>query len=322
MLEKEKKMKRSRIVIAGIAAIGALTLSIAPASAATDGTLILSGGSGVFGLAPININATANAAGTVKYMAGGVVITGCEAVPTATVAPFLAKCAWVPSASGAVALTGTFTPTDAVAFTVATSAALNVKVGVPVQGEISPIHIYVDTVLASGSTGALAPRFASCAITNEYLIGQTIVFRVYANNADQGGAVLDSNNTEKAFIEVAGVKDPIALTYGNHSGVAFWTGILKTGAAPLYSTLGVINFKVTVIAKDSSSIKVLSTKLVAKKNADGTRILDANGKSTYERVSYYRTVAIKPVLKGATGTWQSNFTQTSQLTLFAVPVAK
>jgi len=322
MLKKENKMKRSRIVVAGIAVIGALSMSIAPASAATDGTLILSGGSGVFGLAPININATANAAGTVKYIAGGVAISGCEAVPTATVSPFLAKCAWVPAASGAVALSGVFTPTDSVAYTAANSPVFNVKVGVPVQGVISPIHIYVDTVLASGSTGALAPRFASCAITNEYLLGQTIVFRVYANNADQGGAVLDSNNTTKAFIEVAGVKDPIAMTYGNHSGVAFWTAILKTGVAPLYSTLGVINFKVTIIAKDSSTMKVLSTKLSAKRNVDGSRVLDANGKSVYERVAYYRTVTLNPVLKGATGTWSSNFTQTSQLTLFAVPVAK
>ena len=315
-------MKRSRIVVAGIAVFSALALSISPASAATDGTLILSGGSGVFGLAPININATANAAGAVKYMAGGQTISGCEAVPTATVAPFLAKCAWVPSAAGAVALSGVFTPTDAVAFASANSAVFNVKVGVPVQGVISPIHIYVDTVLASGATGALAPRFASCAITNEYLLGQTIVFRVYANNADQGGAVMDSNNTTKAYIEVAGVKDPITMTYGNHSGVAFWTGIIKTGAAPLYSTLGVINFKVSVVAKDSSTMKVLSTKLAVKKNSDGSRILDANGKSTYERVSYYRTVTLNPVLKGATGTWSSNFTQTSQLTLFAVPTAK
>ena len=315
-------MKRSRVIVTGIAFISALSISIAPASAATDGTLVLSGGSGVFGLAPININATANAAGLVKFMAGGIAIPGCDAVPTATVAPFLAKCAWVPSASGAVALSGVFTPTDLVAFTSVTSPVFNVKVGVPVQGVISPIHIYVDTVLASGSTGALAPRFASCAITNEYLLGQTIVFRVYANNADQGGAVLDSNNTAKAFIEVAGVKDPIALAYGNHSGVAFWTGILKTGAAPLYNTLGVINFKVTIVAKDAASMKVLSTKLVVKKNADGTKVLDANGKSTYERVSYYRSVTLNPVLKGATGTWQSNFTQTSQLTLFAVPAAK
>jgi hypothetical protein len=249
-------------------------------------------------------------------------IGGCEAVPTATVAPFLAKCAWIPSASGAAVLTGEFTPTDLIAFTTATSPALNVKVGVPVQGVISPIHIYVDTVLASGSTGALAPRFASCAITNEYLLGQTIVFRIYANNSDQAGAVMDSNNTAQAFIEVAGVKDPITLSYGNHSGVAFWTGVLKTGAAPLYSTLGVINFKVTMVAKDSSSIKVLSTKMVSKKSATGARVLDANGKTVFERVPYYRTVALNPVLKGATGTWQSNFTQTSQLTLFAVPAAK
>jgi hypothetical protein len=315
-------MKHSRIMVVGIAAVGALSMSITPASAAADGNLILSGGSGVYGLAPININATANAAGAVKFMSGGVVIGGCEAVPTATVAPFLAKCAWVPSAAGAVALSGVFTPTNSVLFTVATSPVLNVKVGSPVQGVISPIHIYVDTVLASGSTGALAPRFASCAITNEYLLGQTIVFRVYANNADQAGAVLDSNNTAKAFIEVAGVKDPIALSYGNHSGVAFWTGILKTGAAPLYSTLGVINFKVTIVAKDATSIKVLSTKLVAKKAADGTRVIGADGKSVFERVSYYRNVNLSQALIGATGTWQSNFTQTSQLTLFAVPVAK
>jgi hypothetical protein len=315
-------MKRSKLIVSVITVLGAISLSIAPASAATDGTLVLSGGSGVFGLAPININATANAAGFVKFMSGGQVIGGCEAVPTATVAPFLAKCAWIPSASGAAVLTGEFTPTDLLAFTTATSPALNVKVGVPVQGVISPIHIYVDTVLASGSTGALAPRFASCAITNEYLLGQTIVFRIYANNSDQAGAVMDSNNTAQAFIEVAGVKDPITLSYGNHSGVAFWTGVLKTGAAPLYSTLGVINFKVTMVAKDSSSIKVLSTKMVSKKSATGARVLDANGKTVFERVPYYRTVALNPVLKGATGTWQSNFTQTSQLTLFAVPAAK
>ena len=73
------------------------------------------------------------------------------------------------------------------------------EIGVPVQGVVSPIHIYVDTVLASGSTGALAPRFNGCAIQNEYLIGQTIVFRVYANNADQGGAVMDTTNTSKAL---------------------------------------------------------------------------------------------------------------------------
>ena len=236
-----------------------------------------------------------------------------------SVAPFVAKCSWLPSAAGLTVITGAFTPTDAAAFAPAPSNTLNVKIGVPVQGVVSPIHIYVDTVLASGSTGVLAPRFNGCAIQNEYLIGQTIVFRVYANNADQGGAVMDTTNTTKAFIEVAGVSTPIPLSYGNHSGVAFWTGILKTGAAPLYSTLGVINFKVTLVAKDSTTMKVLATKL-APKMENGKRVIGSDGRTVYERVSYYRTVNLSVPLKGATGTWASNFTQASQLSLFAVPV--
>jgi hypothetical protein len=234
------------------------------------------------------------------------------------VAPFVAKCSWVPSAAGATAITGSFTPTDAVNFAPATGNTLSVKIGVPVQGVVSPIHIYVDTVLASGSTGALAPRYNGCAIMNEFMLGQTIVFRVYANNADQGGAVMDSSNTTKAYIEVAGVKDPIQMSYGNHSGVAFWTAVLKTGAAPLYSTIGVINYKITMIAKDSSTMKVLSTKLTPKMD-NGKRVLDASGRTVYERVSYYRTVNLSVPLKGATGTWASNFTATSQLSLFAAP---
>ena len=288
-------------------------------AAPAPSTLIMSGGNGVYDLGPIVINGTASAPGAVAFTVNGKAVVGCEAVATTTVAPFVAKCSWLPSAAGLTVITGVFTPTDATAFDPANSNTLNVKIGVPVQGIVSPLHIYVDTVLASGSTGALAPRFNGCAIQNEYLIGQTIVFRVYANNADQGGAVMDSTNTSKAFIEVAGVSTPIALSYGNHSGVAFWTGILKTGAAPLYSTLGVINFKVTMVAKDSSTMKVLSTKLVLKKE-NGKTVRGEDGRPVYERVSYYRTVTLSVPLKGATGTWASNFTQTSQLSLFAVPV--
>ena len=198
---------------------------------------------------------------------------------------------------------------------------LNVKVGLPTQGVVSPIHIYVDTVLASGTSGALGPRFGvSCAITNEYIVGQGIVFRVYANNSDQGGAVMDSKNTAKAYIEIAGVKDPLPLNYGNHSGIAFWTAILKTGAAPLYNTLGVINYKVTMIAKDSSTMKVLSTKLV-KNMVDGKRVMDESGRPAFERISYYRTVNVSPALKGATGTFTPNWTAASMLTLFALTKA-
>ena len=310
----------SGIAIAVLAIAGGAVTGGAAYAAPVATTLIRSGGNGVFDLGPIVINGTASAAGSVAYSVNGKVVSGCEAVPTTTVAPFVAKCSWIPSASGTTVITGAFTPTDVAAFAPAASNNLNVKIGIPVQGIVSPLHIYVDTVLASGSTGALAPRFNGCAIMNEFMVGQTIVFRVYANNADQGGAVMDSSNTSKAFIEVAGIKDPIAMSYGNHSGVAFWTAVLKTGAAPLYSTIGVINFKVTMIAKDSTTMKVLSTKLV-RKLEDGKRVLDASGRTVYERVSYYRTVNLSVPLKGATGTWSSNFTANSQLSLFAAPVA-
>ena len=310
-------------VISGIAvtvlaiAGGAVSGGAAYAAPAAT-TLVMSGGNGVFELGPIAINGNASAAGAVAFSVNGKIVSGCEAVPTTTVAPFVAKCSWVPSAAGATAITGSFTPTDAINFAPATGNTLNVKIGVPVQGVVSPIHIYVDTVLASGSTGALAPRYNGCAIMNEFMLGQTIVFRVYANNADQGGAVMDSSNTTKAYIEVAGVKDPIQMSYGNHSGVAFWTAVLKTGAAPLYSTIGVINYKITMIAKDSSTMKVLSTKLTPRME-NGKRVLDASGRTVYERVSYYHTVNLSVPLKGATGTWSSNFTATSQLSLFAAP---
>jgi len=307
------------ISIGAMALVGVVFSAGAAVAAPAESTLVLSGGSGVFQLDPIVINATASAPGTVAFKLAGTVIVGCTEVATTTVAPFIAKCSWVPTAAGAAALSGVLTPADAANFAPATSPTLNVKVGVPTQGVVSPIHIYVDTVLASGTSGALGPRFGvSCAITNEYIVGQGIVFRVYANNSDQGGAVMDSKNTAKAYIEIAGVKAPIALSYGNHSGIAFWTAVLKTGVAPLYSTLGVINYKVTIIAKDSATMKVLSTKLAAR-IVDGKRVIGDDGRSVYDRVSYYRTVTVNPVLKGATGVFTPNWTAASMLTLFALP---
>lgn len=312
----------SGIGVVALALSGAVITGSAAQAAPAATTLIMSGGNGVYELGPVIINGTASATGVVEFSVNGKVVSGCEAVPTATVAPFLAKCSWVPAAAGATVITGKYTPSDAVNFAPALSNTLNVKIGVPVQGVVSPIHIYVDTVLASGTSGPLAPRFGvSCAIQSEYIVGQGIVFRVYANNADHGGAVMDSTNTAKAFIEVAGVKDPIQMSYGNHSGAAFWTGVLRTGTNPgQYNTLGVINFKVTMVAKDSSTMKVLSTKLVIKKE-NGKSVKSEDGRLVYDRVSYYRTVKLSEPLKGATGTWQSNFMPASQLTLFALPKA-
>ncbi|MFZ4063968.1 MAG: hypothetical protein ACOYK0_03220 [Candidatus Nanopelagicaceae bacterium] len=312
----------SSVVTGALIMAGGIALGAPAHAAAATPTFVLSGGNGVYGLDPISIVATAGAEGTVKFMVGGVALTGCDASATTSVAPFVAKCAWTPAAPGAATLTATFTPKDATAFTVATSNTLPVKVGTPVQGVVSPIHIYVDEVLATGTTGALAPRFGQgCTVSSEYIIGQQIVFRVYANNADQGGAVMDSSNTASAFVQVVGMKDPLKLNYGNHSGVSFWTAVLNTGTAEgKYSTLGVIKFKVTMVAKDQKTAKVLSTKLAPKK-VNGAIVYDAEGRMVSERVTYYRTVTMNPILKGAVGTWESNFTAASQLTLYAVPKA-
>ena len=317
----KSKNRKALIVALAISATSMVGVSTALAAATTP-TLVLSGGSTVFGLDPAIIVATAGAPGNVAFAVGSAPIVGCQTVATTTVAPFIAKCSWVPAASGAATLNATLTPTDLTLFTVATAAPFGVKIGTPVQGtKPSPISLYVDTVIGSGpTTGVLAPRFGvSCAITSQFIVGQMIVFRVYGNDADLGGAVLDSTNVASASIQVAGVANPIPLNYGNHSGIAFWTGVLKTGTtAGLYNTLGVIDYKVTVVTKDQSTIKVLSTKKVARV-VNGVRIKDATGKAVYDRVSYYRTVPVIPALKGAVGTWQSNFAAYSQLTLYAVP---
>ena len=311
----------SGLVISSLALVGgAITGTSANAAPATP-TLVVTGGSTTFGLDPAIIVATASAAGKVKFSAAGVAVTGCDAISTTTVAPFVAKCSWVPAAGGATVLAASLTPTDTEAFLAVDSAPLTVKIGVPVQGVVSPIHMYVDTVLASGTTGVLAPRFGvSCAITSEFIVGQGIVFRVYGNNSDLGGAVLDSSNVAKAYIEVAGVATPLTMTYGNHSGASFWTAVLRTGtAANQYNTLGLISYKVTMIAKPQTSIQVLSTKL-AIKTVDGVK-QKVDGKYVMERISYYKTVKLATPIAGPIGTWQSNFMPASQLTLFAAPKA-
>jgi hypothetical protein len=303
---------RKIIATAVIAAFG--IAGIAPAVAADAATITLTGGSkAVVNALPDTLVATTNSAGTVAYIADGKSIAGCDKVATTTVTPFVAKCTWLPTVAAKVVLTAVFTPADTTLAPV-TSAAVTAAVGSPTQGVVSPISIYADTVLASGSTGVLAPRFSACAVQSEYLLGQTIVFRIYANNADLGGAVMDNTNTAKAYIEIAGVKDPINLAYGNHSGISFWTATLKTGTtAGLYSTLGVINYKVTMVSKDITTAKVLATKRVA---------TTVDGKTVWKWQSYYKEKKLTWPIIGATGTLVPNWTATSLLTLYAAPVAK
>ncbi len=323
-------MKRlvSRITVVALALGSLVAFGVTTASATTH-TIVLSGGDRVPYLTGSSIiTAMASVPGSVSFTAIDLVIPGCSAVLTTTgVAPFVARCNWTPSAEGSASLGATLTPTDATN-TMVIATPIIVRIGVPVQGILSPITIYADTVMGIGATGVLKPQLGgTCALTGNFMLGQTIVFRAYANDAMRGGEALTPLNTVSATITVAGVAKPIPFVYGSSAGRnsrGFWTASLRTGTAPgLYNTIGVVNFTITFIAKDSNSVKVLSTRLVALKK-DGVRVVDANGRTVYERVPFYRTISMFPAVKGATGTFVSITTASpniSQVTLHPVPTS-
>lgn len=313
------------VLVAGTLSLGgAAIVGVTSASAAqTAPTIKLTDPKAIFGVGPQVIIATASVAGTVNFTAGGTTIAGCGTVTTTTATPFIADCEWTPAAAGAISLGATFTPTDTTDYTSATATAIAETVAAPVQGTPGPISIYVDTILASGSTGALKPVFgAGCEITNEFIVGQTIVFRVYGNDYALGGATLTPLNVSSATVTIAGVATPLKLTYGNHGGVAFWTAPLATGTGTgLYSTLGIISYQVTfnTIAVPAVTKQVTATKFVVTKSHG--KVVRVSGKAVYHQVSYKKTVIVTPAVAGASGTFVSDFNSASVATLNAVPAA-
>lgn len=316
-------MKRfiTGIAIGAMALSGVATLGVTAASAATASTIVLTGKAPALGGSPTAITATTSSAGTVTFSANAEPLAGCTAVPTALVAPFTALCTWGPTVSGTFTITATFTPTDAVTFAPTTSVALNLTVALPVQGNnTSPITMYVDTILGGGATGAATPGYplGTCSIANEFLVGQTIVWRVYANDADFDGVALTAANVSSATVTIAGVATPITMNYGAHGAVAFWTAVLSTGTGVgQYNTLGVINYTVTfnAIATAAVTKKVHMTKLVPMLR-NGKHVI-VNHKVVMHRVGYVTTAIVTPAIAGATGSWKSNFTPSSVLTLNA-----
>jgi hypothetical protein len=316
-------MKRvmSGIAIGALALSSIATLGITAASAATASTVVLTGRAPALNGSPTAITATASSAGTVTFTANAAPITGCTAVATTTVTPFVALCPFTAPGAGTFAFSATFTPTDATTFAPATAATLNLTVALPVQGTTpSPITMYVDTILGGGATGTATPGYplGTCSIANEFLVGQTIVFRVYGNDADLGGAALTPANVSSAKVTIAGVTTPITLNYGAHGAVAFWTGVLSTGTAVgQYNTLGLINYTVTynTIATPAVTQRVAAHKFVPV-IIKGKHVI-VNHKVMYHSVRYMHTVTVTPAVAGATGTWQSNFTPSSVLTLNA-----
>jgi hypothetical protein len=291
----------------------------------TASTVVLSGGSAIYNVSPGVIVATANVAGSVSFFTvSGTTnspISGCTGVATSTATPFTALCTWTPSAAGAAVLGATFTPTGGSA---SNAANLAVTVGYPIQGQQFPVSLYVDTILASGSAGNTAPLVgAGCEITNEFLVGQTIVFRVYGNDAQLNGAALTPSNVSSATVTIAGVSAPLTLAYGSHGGVAFFTAALVTGTkAGQYDTLGIIPYTVSVKTIAIPAAKAVTHTTIAHKIENvrvrkGHKIVIVKKRVAYKKV-WIDKLATKAI-PGATGTFNSYFNPASQATLNAIP---
>ncbi len=170
----------------------------------------------------------------------------------------------------------------------------------PIQGTGNlPVYLNVDTVVGGGGTGVLKAPIG-CALTNEFYVGQTVVFRMSGVNVGSGGTPLTPANVKSAVVVIPGVTTPAPMNYGNHGTVAFWTyGWNTTG----YATLGVVNFQIVVTTKAIPAV----TKIV--KFRRGAKVLR-------------RRVFIKRAVPSATFTYtQTGLATPSQLTLNAVPAA-
>ena len=304
-------MKRiMSIVTVGAMALGSvITFGAGTASAATTTpTIVLTGGKGMVpgstATSPATIIATTSVAGSVTFTLGGTTIAGCSSVATTTATPFVAACPWVPTVAGPAVLGASFTPTDTVNYVAVTSAPYNVIEAAPIQGNsVGPITFTVDTV---GSANA-------CGIQSAFVVGDGIVFRVSANDADLGGAALTSANVSSATITVNGYATVIPLTYGNHGGLGMWTGVLQTGvAAGNYGPTGPIPYTITM--------KTIAVPAVTKKvSVVSHKRVRVKGKLVTRAFRTTKTVVVSKAVAGATGTFSPNHTM-SVLTLLAAPV--
>ena len=300
-------MKRIMSILAiGSLALGSvITFGVGSASASTTTpTIVLSGAKGTFPGSTPPIVATTSVAGAVTFTLGGTTITGCSAVATSTVTPFIASCTWAPTAAGPVVLGASFVPTDTTDYANATATAYDVTIAPPIQGNTGgPIYFTVDTV---GSAN-------NCGIQSEYVVGDGIVFRVTADDADLGGAALTSANVSTATLTVNGFSTVIPLAYGNHGGLGMWTGVLQTGtAAGDYSPTGPIPYTITM--------NTIAVPAVTKKVTVVThKRVKVRGKFVTRTLRTVKTVTVTPAVPGATGTFSPVGT-IQVLTLVAAPV--
>lgn len=207
-------------------------------------------------------------------------------------------------AFGAAGASAGTTTTTTGPTTTTTAPTTTTTLAPPVQGSAPlPLALSVDTVVGSGGSGVLKAT-VGCAQTNEFLIGQTVVFRLSGQNVLTGGTPLTPANVASVNVIIPGVATPLAMNYGNHGTSAFWSAGWSTAG---YPTTGIVNFKIEV----TSIAAPAKTKVVAYRAKAGSKW-----------VLRHKRVIVTPAVKGATVTWsQTGFSPSSNLTLNPVPVA-
>ena len=208
--------------------------------------------------------------------------------------------------AGAIALSGASfvgVATASADTTTTTVAPTTTTLGPPIQG-LGPLSVYlnVDTVVGSHSPTGVPNPAVGCAMTNEFILGQMVVFRMSGVNVAAGGTPLTPANVISANVVIPGVAAPLPMAYGNHGTVAFWTVGWSTVG---YPTLGVVNFQIVV---KTAAVKAVTQRYKA-------RIM-VNKKVRY----VWRTRILKPAVGVQTFTYtQAGTALPSQRTLNAAP---
>ena len=105
-------------------------------------------------------------------------------------------------------------------------------------------RLFVDVDTVQGTGGNPKPS-APCSMTNLFVQGQQVVFRMWGVDVTTGGNALTNENVAQAYVTIPGVSSPIPLAYGTHGTSSYWTGAWSTTGYPV----GAVNFTVTVITK-------------------------------------------------------------------------
>lgn len=299
-------MKRimSIVAVGAMALASVITFSTVASAATTTPTVVLSGAKGTFPGSTPPLVATTSVAGAVTFNLAGKTIAGCSAVATSTATPFVATCSWAPTSAGPFVLGATFVPTDTTDYANATAAAYDVTIAAPIQGDVAgPIYFTVDTVGTANN----------CGIQSSFVVGDGIVFRVSANDADLGGAALTSANVSSATLTVKGYATVVQLAYANHGGLGMWTGVLQTGTATGdYSPTGAIPYTITFKTITVPAVTKKVSVIVRKRVKVGTKFVVRSHRVV-------KTIVVTKAVGGTTGTFSPSATM-SVLTLLAAPV--